>query len=51
MDCCSGDQKDVKKEDINIGEKEPKSFIGKFLYKLGKEDLEKNKKPEEKPCH
>jgi len=43
--CCSNHSKNSKIKEVDI-EKEivPKSFIGRYLYKLGKEDLEKSNK-------
>lgn len=44
MSCCGShnNQKENKKE-IESFEKPPKSIIGRYLYKLGKEDFEKEK--------
>ena len=43
-DCCSNHQKDnkVKNKEDEVEEK-PKSFIGRYLYKLGKEETKRVK--------
>lgn len=41
-DCCSSRQEDSKAENSEDKvEEKPKSFIGRYLYKLGKEDAMK----------
>lgn len=43
-DCCENHTSDTeKKKGLSISEKPPKPFIGKYLYNLGKKDLEKEK--------
>jgi len=43
--CCSNHSKKGKIKEIDIREDiMPKSFIGKYLYKLGKADFEKSNK-------
>ncbi|MDO8340563.1 MAG: hypothetical protein Q7T59_01170 [Candidatus Woesebacteria bacterium] len=47
-DCCSKHLK-TKRKEIKV-EEEPKSFFAKFLYKLGKDDFEKNKDKKRNCC-
>ncbi len=42
--CCSDHKRADNKEKAGVKvEKEPKSFFGKYLYKLGKQEAEKGK--------
>lgn len=52
MSCCSSHSKHPKKEmaDKIVAESEPKNFVGKFLYRMGKSDFEKGKGKHE-GCH
>lgn len=50
-DCCSDQDKKTKKEKDKLKiEKTPKSFIGKYLYGLGKEGSEKEKNKKGNCC-
>ena len=51
-DCCSRHSKHKEKESLDKtqAEVEPKSFVGKFLYRMGKSDYEKEKTKHE-GCH
>jgi len=50
-DCCSDHNKEDKKEEKDVKvEKMPKSLIGKYLYKLGKEETEKGKHKKDDCC-
>ena len=50
-DCCSDhNKKDEKKSEEVKVEKMPKSIIGKYLYKLGKEEAEKGKHKKGECC-
>jgi len=50
-DCCSDHNKEDNKEDKDVKvEKMPKSLIGKYLYKLGKEETEKGKHKKDDCC-
>ena len=40
-DCCTNNT-DSKEEETEVNN-EPKSFIGKYLYKMGKKDFDKEK--------
>ncbi len=43
-DCCSNHSKTGKIREVDIKkDATPRSLIGKYLYKLGKSDLEKSK--------
>lgn len=42
--CCQSHNKVEKMNKIISGEKIPKSFIGKYLYNLGKKEYEKETK-------
>lgn len=42
QDCCSNHSKKDSDAEGDQKGKEPKSFIGKYLYNLGKKDFEKN---------
>ncbi len=51
-DCCSDDKDNKKsggKEKVEY-EQAPKSFIGKYLYKIGKKDFENNKNKKKSGC-
>ena len=45
MGCCSNhsDQNGNKKKAGKVDDRPPKTIIGKYLYNLGKRDLEKEK--------
>lgn len=39
--CCGNHSKSEERNRMSFGERPPKSFIGKFLYNLGKKENEK----------
>jgi hypothetical protein len=45
MSCCAShtEQSSKKKKTTKSEDKMPKSFVGKYLYNIGKKDLEKEK--------
>lgn len=50
--CCGSDTKVTKLESTrqtNQNE-EPKSFVGRYLHRLGKKEMEKNKTSSRKGC-
>ena len=50
--CCGNHSKAEKTNNADFGELPPKSFIGRFLYNIGKKDYEKEnrKKMHGKKC-
>lgn len=41
--CCSDSDTSKKEENKITGQEIPKSFVGRYLYNMGKKDIEKNK--------
>jgi hypothetical protein len=44
MSGCCGNRSKKDEDEIFLCEKPPESFLGKFLYKLGKNDYENEKR-------
>ncbi len=51
--CCGSHSKGKNVNMNSLGERPPKSFIGKFLYNIGKKEYEKEnqRKSHGKGCH
>ena len=50
QDCCSSHPKKDSDAGSSQKDKEPRSFIGKYLYNLGKKDFEKNGSKKKSCC-
>lgn len=50
--CCSSKNKSLKKIDkLKEQDEKPKSWIGKYLYLIGKKDAEKQTQKSQSSCH